>query len=79
MSQIEQNTEDLNLILKMIKDMPAGEFYDGIYTVTPSSSKQVIDTTNKLLKADLVVEKIPYREVVDKNGGKAIIIGKGGI
>ena len=75
MSQIEQNTEDLNLILKMIKDMPAGEFYDGIYTVTPSTSKQVIDTTNKLLKTDLVVEKIPYREVSNNKGGKTVIIG----
>jgi hypothetical protein len=74
-SQIEQNTEDLNLILKMIKDMPAGEFYEGVYSFTPKINQQVVDTENRLLIKNFIIEKIPYAEVSNSKGGKTVSIG----
>ena len=75
MNTIEQNTTDLNQILKRISELPNGEFYDGRYIVTPKSSKQTLDTTNKLFQGDLVVDKIPYAEVTNEKGGLTVTIG----
>lgn len=52
------------------------EVYEGSYIVTPSVSKQTLDTANKLMKSDVIIEEIPYAEVGNNSGGKTVTIGK---
>lgn len=52
------------------------EVYEGSYIVTPSVSKQILDTANKLMKSDVIIEEIPYAEVGNNSGGKTVTIGK---
>lgn len=52
------------------------EFYEGSYIVTPSVSNQTLDTANKLMKSDVIIEEIPYAEVGNNSGGKTVTIGK---
>lgn len=49
--------------------------YEGSYQVTPAVSSQTLDTSNKLMQADIVVEKIPYTEVSNNSGGTTASIG----
>ena len=51
------------------------EVYEGSYKVTPAVSSQTLDTSNKLMQADVLVEKIPYAEVSNNSGGKTASIG----
>ena len=50
--------------------------YDGAYSVTPSTDKEVIlDTSKKFMEADVKVEKIPYFETSNNANGKTVTIG----
>lgn len=51
------------------------EVYEGSYRVTPRVSNQTLDTANKLMKSDVVIEEIPYAEVSNNSGGKTATIG----
>lgn len=51
------------------------DVYDGEYRVIPKISAQTLDTANKLMQSDVVVEKIPYAEVSNNSGGKTASIG----
>lgn len=54
-----------------------GEPYFGTYKVTPKIKDSVIlDTTDKLLKEDVIVQKIPQFEVSNEAGGKTLILGE---
>ena len=50
-------------------------YYDGDYIVTPKSYKQILDTDYKILTDDVTVEKIPYNEAPNLQGGLTISIG----
>lgn len=53
-------------------DLPV---YDGAYEVTPSATNdQTLLTAQKLLDADVKINKIPYTEV-SNNSGTTVIIG----
>lgn len=50
--------------------------YDGAYSVTPSTDKElVLATSKKFMDADVKVEKIPYFETSNNANGKTVTIG----
>lgn len=62
--------------LTVIPDTGDYELYAGVYEVTPKpDSTQVLKTTNKILKEDVRVLKIPFYEVSNQQGGQTVIIG----
>lgn len=55
------------------KELPK---YDGEYAVTPSTEGDItLATAQKMLDADVKVNKIPYAEVSNNTGGKTATIG----
>ena len=80
MSKVKQNTVELRAILQTVIELPSAdvteyEVYEGTYTVTPKTAAQTLETQNKLMQSDVVVEKIPYAEVTNNTGGKTVTIG----
>ena len=80
MSKIKNNTSELQAILNAINDLPTAdvseyEVYEGEYKVIPSTSSKTLKTSNKLMQADVLVEKIPYAEVSNNSGGVTATIG----
>lgn len=55
----------------------AGELplYEGEYVVTPSADEQILLTAQKLMDANLKIDKIPYSEVSNTSNGTTVIIG----
>lgn len=54
-------------------DLPV---YDGEYVVVPDTdNEQVLKTAQKLLDADIKVNKVPYAEVSNTTGGTTVTIG----
>ena len=51
------------------------ETYDGTYEVTPTFSKQTLNTYNKLMTDDLTVRPIEVIRTSNPQGGKTIFIG----
>lgn len=49
--------------------------YDGSYIVIPQIDKQILDTSNKVMRTDLVIEQIPYAEVTNLANGTTVTIG----
>ena len=53
-----------------------GEEYGGSYEVTPKAKEQILQTAEKVMREDLKIKAIPYREVPIVGGtGIAVIIG----
>ena len=80
MSKVKNNTVELQAILDTVNQLPTGdvgeyEVYDGSYTVTPLVTRQTLATNQKLMQADMVIEKIPYAEVSNNSGGITATIG----
>lgn len=48
--------------------------FEGDYTVTPKVSAQTLETKNKSMTADVVIEEIPYSEVSNPSGGNTVNI-----
>ena len=51
------------------------DYYTGEYVVRPSTDEQVLQTSNKLMSRDVLVEEIPYFETSNPSGGYTVIIG----
>ena len=49
--------------------------YDGTYEVTPTFSKQTLNTYNKLMTDDLTVRPIEVSRTSNPQGGNTIFIG----
>lgn len=60
-------------IYKAVRDC-THDAYDGAYTVTPNAADQQLETRDKLMRDDITVLAIPYREVGNASG-TTIIIG----
>ena len=78
--RIQANNAELREAIEMAENLPDAntsdyEVYEGSYKVTPAVSSQTLDTSNKLMQADVLVEKIPYAEVSNNSGGKTASIG----
>lgn len=50
--------------------------YTGDYIVTPQTTEQMLETSDKLMTDDVTVKAIPYYEVTNENGTTVIIGGK---
>ena len=53
-----------------------GESYTGDYIVTPKRNSQTLQTANKVMSDNVVIQAIPYSEIISPGGGKAIYIAK---
>lgn len=50
--------------------------YEGEYSVTPSAEGNItLETSDKVLRDDITVKKIPYAEVSNNKGGITATIG----
>ena len=49
--------------------------YEGAYVVTPITGDITLETSQKYMESDVVVEKIPYGEVTNSAGGVTASIG----
>lgn len=56
---------------------PKTDVYKGEYQITPHAFKeQILNTSNKLLKQNITVKKIPYFETSNECEGKTVYIAK---
>ena len=51
------------------------ETYDGTYEVTPTFSRQTLNTHNKLMTDDFTVRAIEVSRISNPQGGNTIFIG----
>lgn len=51
------------------------ERYSGLYSITPSFMDQEFNTSEKVMSRNLTVERIPYSETSNPDGGITINIG----
>lgn len=49
--------------------------YEGEYNVTPRVYQQTLETANKLLVDDIIVEIIPFSKVINLSNGYTVTIG----
>ena len=49
--------------------------YTGDYSVVPGVEEKVLKTKGKMMKGNLIVEKIPYFDVGNNAGGSTVYIG----
>lgn len=55
----------------------AQDIYDAEHSFVPSADNQiVINTYQKLLLYDMVIQKIPYAETVNESGGITVFIAR---
>lgn len=78
--RIQAHNAELREAIETAENLPNAntadyEVYEGSYKVTPAVSSQTLDTSNKLMQADVLVGKIPYAEVSNNSGGKTASIG----
>lgn len=79
--RIQANNAELREAIEMAEKLPdrtteTHPQYDGDYTVTPSTENEItLETAQKLMRADVKVQKIPYAEVSNDKGGKTVTIG----
>ena len=56
------------------REYVGGDPYEGSYTITPLASQAVIlPTTNKILRDDITVTKVPYYETSNLSGTTVFI------
>lgn len=70
----ENGKYDVNLIAQVEVNVPTGEEYEGEYTIIPSIEEQSMNTKDKLLKENVIIESIPYYETSNESG-KTVYIG----
>ena len=59
-----------------VSTMPLLHNYEGTYEISPVAELDIIlETSNKILKNDIVVKEIPYFETSNESGGYTVIIG----
>ena len=51
-----------------------GTPYTGTYEVTPTAHEQYLDTSQKFLRDDVTVHKVPYYETTNESGGYTVSI-----
>ena len=66
-------SELLVLDLEMGKQLPAQ--YDGDYQITPDNTEKTLETADKLMTQNVVVEPVPHYIVSNMSGGTTFVIG----
>lgn len=51
------------------------DYYAGDYNITPSVETQTLETAEKTMRDDLVIQAIPYAEVTNSANGITVTIG----
>lgn len=51
------------------------DYYLGEYTIKPSTETQTLDTADKTMRENLVIQAIPYAEVTNSANGITVTIG----
>lgn len=67
--------QTLSIDFGEILAVPDSDWYEGIYTVTPSASGKVLPTAQKRMHNDVTIRPIPYFSVSNAAGGNTICIG----
>ena len=67
--------ETMSIDFGEILAVPDSDWYEGIYTVTPSAAGKVLPTAQKRMHNDVTVRPIPYFSVSNAAGGNTICIG----
>ena len=49
--------------------------YEGPYMVTPDFTSQVLETAEKMMSDDVIVDEIPVAEVTNPAGGLTLTVG----
>ena len=48
--------------------------YEGEYTIVPDVSGKTLNTANKSLREDIIIDAIPYEEKINSSGGITVLI-----
>lgn len=67
--------ETMSIDFGEILAVPDSDWYEGIYTVTPSAAGKVLPTAQKRMHNDVTVRPIPYFSVSNAAGGETVYIG----
>lgn len=51
------------------------DYYTGATTIIPSVVEQVLETAEKIVRDNIIVEEIPYMQVSNPAGGYTVTIG----
>ncbi len=74
-----ETKKSANLYLKKIMQLIGGgtdlPVYSGSYTVTPKTTAQSMETSDKVMTDNVTIKEIPYSEVSNPQSGKTVIIG----
>jgi hypothetical protein len=74
-----ETKKSANLYLKKIMQLIGGgtdlPVYSGSYTVTPKTTAQSMETSDKIMTDNVTIKEIPYSEVSNPQSGKTVIIG----
>lgn len=70
---IETMEQELELELETPGYVPPT--YEGPYTVTPDFTNQVLETAEKMMSDDVIVNEIPVAEVTNPAGGLTLTVG----
>lgn len=73
--EIESNARVLDFSIEGNKDTRL-PYYDGEYDVEPRKVGQTLETANKSMSEDVVINPIYYAETTNVGGGYTAIIGK---
>jgi hypothetical protein len=70
-------SSDIPVIKFTINDSGGGmlPYYDGAYVVDPRKVSQELDTENKSMRDNVLVNSIYYSEVLNPQGGNTVTIG----
>ena len=70
---IETIEQELELELETPGYVPPT--YEGPYVVTPDFTDQVLETAEKMMSDDVIVNEIPVAEVTNPAGGLTLTVG----
>ncbi len=74
-----ETKKSANLYLKKIMQLIGGgtdlPVYSGSYTITPKTTAQSMETSDKVMTDNVTIKEIPYSEVSNPQSGKTVIIG----
>lgn len=76
--KVEQKTIPIELEVKdyIGTYKPEGiEQYEGDYTITPKVEEQKMQTKNKMMKENVIIEQIPFHEFSNETGTTVVIGG----
>lgn len=62
--------------IKTITIRGGTDYYEGSYAVTPGIEAQTLETKDKFMLEDVVINEIPFYDVSNTAGGSTVYIGR---